>query len=641
MGQVSVGRREAYVRKRENCVISRGVKRVKLTTLVSNEQHMDNTRIQATPAQTAHISRQIRSLEPGQTLSGEIVSRNGNEVQIKLSDDMVLNAKVDKNINIEIGQNMTFEVKSNGSTLTLSPLYTNVATDSNVLKALEMASLAVNDTSVEMTKQLMTAGLPVNRNMLQQVFREINAFPQAEISDVVNLHKLQMPVNEANVGQMASYRNLTHQLSDGLNTVLQALPETLDSMAAKGDAAGAVKLYGELFLLVQEGENLLTSGNTGTENIIQSVTSVDTLADMSNNAIISSEQASFGENSVVLQEIFQEIGTTPENLGTDHPGQGTAVEVSGGQTTSSVISESLRTTIFSEVMNLVENLQISGQDMTSVREQLHQYSQGQGNVGDLISVLHELTKAVNVNNDALANANINTAINTNLNVQTNKNTNVADLLHKLFSEKGMRELLHDGLKKLWTITPDEVAEPGKVEELYQRLDKQLKSVANALETANQADSTAFRAVTNMNQNLDFLNQVNQMYAYVQLPLKLQNGQANGELYVYTNKKHLAQKDGPISALLHLDMEHLGPVDVYVTMQSEKVNTKFYVWDDEMLDFLEAHMDLLTRRLQKKGYDCSFSMTARQGEEAAEGGIETILRQEKGIVLSQYAFDVRT
>ena len=84
---------------------------------------------------TADVNRQIRSLVPGQTLRGEIVSRNGGEIQIRISEDMVLNAKVDQSIHLDIGQNVTFEVKSNGAALSLSPLFTNISADVNVLKA--------------------------------------------------------------------------------------------------------------------------------------------------------------------------------------------------------------------------------------------------------------------------------------------------------------------------------------------------------------------------------------------------------------------------------------------------------------------------------------------------------------------------
>ncbi len=615
-------------------------------SLFTGEQHTETTQIQATPAQIAKVNRQIRALAPGQTLSGEILSKNGSEVQVKLSEDMVINARVDKNLNIEIGQNMTFEVKNNGKTLTLSPLYTNVSSDINVLKALEMAGIGVNDTSVEMTKQMMTAGLPVNKTVLQQMMREINTFPQAEISDVVNLHKLNMPVNETNVNQMTSYRNLTHQLIGGLEQVLNTLPESMDSMVAEGDFAGAAKIYQELFQLVQEGQSMsvgqteataggnvnmpdnaikaeLPENRTGTAGtVLENQSGINGELQQGtdlNKAVNTVLNDITGSNNQILQEMIQEIGQNVETAGENGSVQGESNGQRGMQTTSSAIPEMVRNTISGDILNLMENLQISEQDGSLIREQILQFAKGTGNIEDLFASLNKLTEMVNENDDITA----------------------LERMHKVFSGKEFRELLNGQLKNLWTITPDEVSEPGKVDELYQRLNKQLKALSAVLESVNQTDSTAFKAVSNMNQNLDFLNQVNQMYAYVQLPLKLQQGEAHGELYVYTNKKNLAQGDGPISALLHLDMEHLGPVDVYVTMQNTRVNTQFYVQDDEMLDFLESHMDLLTARLQKKGYDCNFTMTSRQGNDSEEGGIQTILRQEKAIALSQYAFDVRT
>jgi flagellar hook-length control protein FliK len=214
------------------------------------------------------------------------------------------------------------------------------------------------------------------------------------------------------------------------------------------------------------------------------------------------------------------------------------------------------------------------------------------------------------------------------------------LLENLLTDKSTQKILSDGLSKLWTIQPQDVADSGKVEELYSRLDRQLKSLTQTLEQNGQAQSQTFRAASNMTQNLDFLQQINQAYTYVQLPLRLQQGDAHGDLYVYTNKRSLAAKDGQISALLHLDMEHLGPVDVYVAMQGEHVNTRFYVQDDEMLDFLEEHMDILTERLQKRGYDCNFAMQVRQKNEEPESGLKGLLAEEPALPIAQYSFDVR-
>ena len=190
------------------------------------------------------------------------------------------------------------------------------------------------------------------------------------------------------------------------------------------------------------------------------------------------------------------------------------------------------------------------------------------------------------------------------------------------------------------LTPEDVAREGKVEELYQRLSSQLGRLGRALEQNSAVGTPLARAVQTMSGNIDFMNQLNQMFTYVQLPLKMQGKDTNGELYVYTNKKNLAKKDGEVSALLHLDMEHLGSVDVHVSLRENKVSTKFYLRDEEALDFIAEHIDLLNERLNKRGYTMNASFV-NKGEEGPETVMEEILKQGKNIsVLSGRSFDAR-
>ncbi len=618
-------------------------------TLQKEETHAQ----QQTARNIAAVNRQIRSLVPGQTISGEIVGRNGGEVQIKLSEDMVLNARVDRNLNMEIGKNMTFEVKNNGSSLTLSPLFTNVATDVNVLKALDMAALPVNRTSVEMTEQLMAAGLPVNRNTLLQVYREINSFPQAQISDVIDLHRLQMPVNEENLNQMASYRNLTHQLLQGMESVTQALPEAFAALQDAGDAAGAVKLYQEIFMLVQEGQEAgqpLPAAPDGSgqpaavQGELQQAIEASLHAEIQGSAAEQSAEAQnikaqAGDGEILMLQAGLEL---PESGMTEEASQKAVLpqegQAAGGaaqlSTGASEVPAALRAAVSEEVLAMVRHLPLSEQQMSEVARQAQQFAAGELDVPRFMNAMNQL--AENIAAEGQENVLV-------LNEAQGHAGKGMQALAKMFSQPAFSQLLNSQIKNLWTIRPKEVAEPGRVEELYRRLDRQLKGLTQALESAGQTSSAAYKAVSSMAQNVDFLQQINQMYTYVQLPLHLQQGEAHGDLYVYTNKKHLAQADGRVSALLHLDMEHLGPVDVYVTLQNSKVNTNFHVRDDEMLDFLAEHMDILTERLKKRGYDCSYSMTTRgeDDSEAAAGGIAPLLQQEKGVSLAQYAFDVRT
>ena len=557
---------------------------MKLSHLFSNENNTANltksTSVQQTPAQIARMNHQIRSLAPGQTLTGEIVGRNGSEVQIKLSEDMVLNARVDQNLNLEIGKNMTFEVKTNGTSLTLSPLFTNVSTDVNVLKALDMAGLPVNDSTVAMTEQLMGAGMSVNRNFLLQVYREINSFPQGRISDVIDLHKLGMPVNEANMNQMESYCNLTHQLVGGMDTILNELPDVAESLLAKGDAAGATNLYQELFSMVTGENGAAVSGTQNLAGLALEMTelhpgSLDvqqdgsafgtTTSDVMQGTVIITEE-SFDEdtqaNSVDSQGQLQESvrnytqgevldmahnssqitegETNPSIVIPNAEEQMTGVATAGTDTINSMSAQA-RLSLVQDAMNLLDTLQLPAEQTEMLRTQLQQFATGETDVKMFFTAMHQIANHITT---------------------ASEHQN----LHKLFAKPEFKELLLSGLKEQWLLTPDEVAEPGKVSELYKKLDSQLKNLSQVLENVGQNESAAFKAVTNMSQNVDFLQQINQMYTYVQLPLKLQGQDVNGELYVYANRKNLAEKNGNVSALLHLDMEHLGPVDVHVFRQ---------------------------------------------------------------------------
>lgn len=542
---------------------------MKLTGWFSQDKIADNSRVQ-TPnnANTEQVNRQIRALVPGQTLRGEVVSREGNNAQIRLLQDVLVDAKVDADIRLELGQNITFQVKNSGQTLNLSPLFTNMATEGTVLKALDMASLPVNENTVAMTKQLMDAGFPIDKNTLQQIWHESNAFPDAEILDLVNLHKVELPVTEENITQMASYRNLTHQLTAGIAETGESLTNMLQGLVESGDIEQAATIYSEVLELLafEDAAGETVTGQQQTEG---------PLPEPGVDVTVTPEEAE--------QMPVKPSATAPEAV----PGQKTIIEEptetapDNGQT----IKENPGAEKTQEAPQL-QNLQKLLKQGLETKD-----------IPLLRSILH--------------------------------NSKVAELPAKLLADR-------------WSIKPEDVESPEKVEELYQKLGKQLKGLSNLLEENGQRGSSAYQNVTNLSQNVDFLQQINQTYAYIQLPLHLRQGEhKTGELFVYTNKKNLARKDGQVSALLHLDMEHLGPLDVYVTLKDTKVSTKFYVQNDAIMDYLEANMDVLTERLQKRGYDCKCETTLRTELQQTAQAMAPLLKTEGSVPVAQYAFDVRT
>lgn len=522
-------------------------KKMKLTGWFTQDKIADNNRIQTSDSEnTEQANRQIRSLVPGQTLRGEIVSREGSNAQIRLLQDVLIDAKVDADIRLDLGQNITFQVKSNGQTLNLSPLFTNMATEGTVRKALDMASLPTNENTVAMTKQLMDAGLPIDKNTLQQIWHESNSFPDAEIMDIVNLHRLELPVTEENISQMASYRNLTHQLTEGIADASEALTATLQEMVAGGDVEQAAGLYQAITdLLLAEGEV------SGVADTVQA------------------------ENTQTLQTIVEENPKVlqPEEISAENMGRLSDITVKAVDSDESVTAQ----------LQNIQKLLKQGLDTKDVH-----------------------------------------------------------LLHRVLQDSKVMELPGKLLLDSWSLRPEDVESPKKVEQLYQKLGRQLKGFADALGENGQSGSQVYQAVSNLSRNVDFLQQINQTYAYIQLPLHLRQGEhKTGELFVYTNKKNLAKRDGQVSALLHLDMEHLGPVDVYVAMQDVKVSTKFYVQNDAILDYLESNMDVLTQRLKKRGYDCNCETTLRTELQHTAQAMAPLVKTERSVPIARYAFDVRT
>jgi len=596
---------------------------MKLSDLFSPIQKQNSTVNEPAKAESSSAERfqnQIKTIAPGKTLQGEIVGKNGNEVRIKVSEDIVFTAKLEQDVNVEEGQTLTFEVRNNGKTLTLSPLFTNTAVADNVMKALRMANVPIQNATVTMTETMMQQGMSIDSKSLLSMFKELTANPGANAADVVKLKHMGIGVDENSLQQMKNYNELTHQLVRGMTDVLSEIP-TAFSQVMQGEGTGtAISMYQELMQLFSEGMPVENGTLNADDVLIQNAMKNPEAAFLTPEAT-----AVFGEADIIS-------ATSSENAMTEavagHSVDNTLVnaeEILGQDSvTQNIQTDKTAESGFiksGEIFTAKEGMQLANLLMRLPAEQ---YPQAE-------SLAMQLQRG---------NANIQEVFQFLAKIPPAQNGAAETILADIFKSDAFGKLFQNVAMKQWTIEPEKLMDK-EVKEVYERLHRQLNGVSEVLNSHGTGQSTAAMHVTNLAQNIDFMNQINQLYTYVQLPLKMQNGQNNGELYVYTNKRSLASKDGNISALLHLDMEHLGPVDVYVTLQNNRASTRFTVRDDEMLDFLNDHMYILNERLEKKGYSMNWELTTK-GEKEPENPIERILQTEKNVsVLSQYAFDVRT
>ena len=571
-------------------------------------------------------SSALQNLSAGDTITGQMISREGDVVQLLLSDETVIQAKLDREMQMQPGQMITFTVKtSNNGTIALAPLFTNTTDMKTAAKALMNAGLSVNDGNMKMVSSMMKEGLPIGRDSLVYMKGQSALFPTADVTNLVQMHRMGIPMTEQNVEQFSAYKIYEHQVLDAANHIGELVGDTLGEMVS-ANPSEAVAFFNAILELLTE-KNSTVAGDaapmTNLENAYLVNDDAASLAgDENNNLMSGAEAAKVASDKAqdtdatiaMLKAIMQQGDTT--SMPDEQLGQARAM----GQPGEATLQET-------QIHPDGSVMQSGGTN--SVQETMEQL------IRDLVAFTAQNDAAKSLV-EAFAKGNISGA---ELLKHLKQECKDPAQFRALLSNQGVQKLLAKSLTDAWKLTAEQTSSKAEVKELYRRMEEQTRQIMDTLQAGAKADSPLAGAVTRLQNNLDSMNQLNQMFPYVQLPWTLSGSEADGELYVYTNKKNLAKENGTVSALLHLDMEHLGTVDVMVRMNSEQhVNTNFMVASEEVLDLIEAHLDELTARLNKRGYHMETSCSLQEEDGSV---MDKMIEQDRPIsVISTTAFDAR-
>jgi len=573
------------------------------------------------------LQNEVRALKPGQTIQGMVVGRDGNSVQIELAQDFSISAKIDKNVSLALGQMLSFEIKANSNSfMSLAPLYTNTANTATILRALSAASLPETAGNIEMVARMMEEGMPIDKESILNMSRQILEFPGRDPASIIQLTKLELPVTAENIQQFEQYLNLNHQILGSAHTVAEELPQIFQELVQEGQGDKALAFYEAVLAAFTEesGEEgavvTLRPGQPAMEEGAAQTAQTPQEAETQGNP--QAEAAGSAQDAKSVQNTEAEA----------------AGKTAGLPLPEQAVSEEQAATGKTDSENIQNAQEAKDAQMEPPVLSRHQW-EGLANELRRLGVAEET--AQQIKNGTLPPKEVLNLVKNLLPKAVHGEISEKDV-QRLLGGKEFQALLREEIGRQWTIEPKNVADKKQVEQLYERIREQTARLTQALETAGKADTSAGRSVQNLQNNVDFMNQMNHLYTYVQLPLKMLGNEAHGDLYVYTNKKNLAAKDGQVSALLHLDMEHLGPLDVYVTMKDKQVSTNFTVADEAVLSLIEEHIDTLNQRLTSRGYALKTQMSVKEvKEEAEESVMHTILQQQKNIsVLSRTSFDMR-
>lgn len=192
------------------------------------------------------------------------------------------------------------------------------------------------------------------------------------------------------------------------------------------------------------------------------------------------------------------------------------------------------------------------------------------------------------------------------------------------------------------LEPEDIANPEKVQRYYDELNEKLTKLEQLSQklAEHTAENNAADTPKQMRQNLSFMEAINNVFPYIQLPLKFRETPAHGELYVYEKRKALKPSDS-LSALLHLELEALGTTDIFVTLSGNHVTARFSMTDKESGDLIRTELPKLTEALAAKGYTLQSEVAVREPEaENTPTLLEQFLEEHAPGGLNRYTFDIR-
>lgn len=207
---------------------------------------------------------------------------------------------------------------------------------------------------------------------------------------------------------------------------------------------------------------------------------------------------------------------------------------------------------------------------------------------------------------------------------------------KLVNSNQFKELINTFTREEMFMKPEDVSKES-LKHLYAKVITDNQEIASKFGGIERL-SSVINSQTAVNNDINFLNDASHLMNFVQIPIQMSGQNAHGDLYVYKNKKSGEDSDGELKAMLHLDMDNLGPLDIFVTLLNKNVSTNFKVEDEKILDFIEAHMNELTMALNKLGYNVTASATVNDGNYSFKKDVvEEILQPTE---IKRFSFDVR-
>ena len=597
------------------------------------------------------VSSTLSQLQEGQVFEGSVVSKDGEKVVISLDNGQNVSARLQGNISLSEGSSVFFQVKSNsGGSIELTPIPNQLSNNPTILNALDAAGLPASDKNLVMVDSMMKNSMSIDSNALMSMARQIARNPETDVSILVDMNRLRIPTTPEMVSQYENYLANQNAVLDSLSELSTNITESISNGSL--NAEDALNLQTEIFQLMtgeNAGENSPAVGDTSGQLAQTPDELTDQTGEPVSQELTGQARETVGQNLTgqTKETVSQEpIGQAKEIVSQEPTGQvalthdselagqlteevtGQISEEVSGQSTGEIKGESREVIVREAPESVSYALKDSG--LSSLERELKalpDFEKMHSSYFDADGKLRPDTDAKELARDILQ--------------YLKENPDALKKNADLLTGKSFSALMKNVYEQSFTVKPEELmGKEHPMKELYKNMTVRLNEVDQLLQKTIGEDNPASRTIHNVQDNVKFMDTLNQNYTYLQIPLRMSGQNATGQLYVYHNKrKGKSAENEELTAFLHFDMEHLGSTDIAVKLKNKKVDTRFYMDNDASYDLIEANLPILEARLNAKGYTCKLEVS---NDKHPVNFITEIVEKDapKAGTLQKYSFDVK-
>ena len=542
------------------------------------------------------------NMSKGQVFSGQVTNISPGELTLELDNGQVMTAKYDNSSELSIGDGARFKVvDSENGQITLKTLQSGNTIDNVVYKALEASGLPFSPKNEELVTALIKNEYPVSKQMINGMLQQSLKNPDISMTNLVLMNKAGLDINPESTKMFEIYSNGREELAAATEQNFNDMLGMIEGLLAEGNIEESASLASEIL-------DILNVGIEPDELVLTLISNDET-----NSPVITPDNL-----SALLDSLTEDGISLPESVLAQAETEASDTSLNSNTQVSLVLNDEQRLEIFTlfenadvdvdaaKLQNLIKG-DMSISDLSALLKTLPDSEQAKLNPL-MNQVANFLGRELFVSNDALAellpeSATLSEAAQHIKNLLTTTSVS-SDIKQALLKSNDFQNTLKMLIHTDWTLSAEGLTQKDAVSDLYKRIDEQidrLKSLADNTSGSTSAKLSADLGQTK--QNMNFMNDMNQMYNFTELPIRMNGQTATGDLYVYSDKHRKRTSGGNgISCLLHLDMASLGGMNIRIELNEGQVSTRFFLKDDDSGRLITKHLDELDAAMTKQGFN---------------------------------------